>query len=156
MNWKTSIAFTVVIAAFVIYLYINRPARTGVVDIKAVFEQFNLTRDLKEEMKRIKAARQMRLDSLARELSIKGTEPGLREEYSRLRAQFELQDARLTEDYDNNIHEKLDKYLREFARAKKLNLLFGTEKLGAVLYADSALDLTIEAIRFVNLKHTSK
>lgn len=156
MNWKTIIAFMAVITVFVIYMYINRPARTGVVDIKAVFEHFNLTRELKDEMKRIKSSRQMRLDSLARVLSVKGTEPGLREEYSRLRVQFEVQDARLTEDYDNSIHEKLDNYLKEFAKTKKLNLLFGTEKLGAVLYADSSLDYTSEAIQFVNLKHASK
>jgi Skp family chaperone for outer membrane proteins len=156
MNWKTVISFAVITTAFALYLYSNRPVKTGVVDIKTVFEQFNLTRELKEEIKNIKMARQMRLDSLAGAVSGNRAEQGKMEEFKRLRAQFEVQDAQLTEDYDKRIHDKLDIYLKDFAREKNLNILHGTEKLGAVLYADTALDYTTEAIRFINSKHASK
>lgn len=54
------------------------------------------------------------------------------------------------EAFQKALLEKLDKYSEEYAADHKINLFLAKEKMGSIIYADSALDVTMDFIKYMN------
>jgi len=130
--------------------------KQGYVSIQTVFDEFDYTKDVR---KKITAEQQIGIriiDSLKQQIPV-DAEPGANDEkiekITYLRDQLVEREKAITADYNAKIWLKLNKYLNEFGAEEKYSFLFGAEGSGSLMYADSSLNVTREAIEYINKKY---
>ena len=58
--------------------------------------------------------------------------------------------------YDQQINSQLQAYLHEFGEEQNVKLLLALDKDATILYEDSSLNLSNQAIEFINQKYQGK
>jgi Skp family chaperone for outer membrane proteins len=64
--------------------------------------------------------------------------------------------ALMTEEFDAQIHDQMQQYLDDFGKNKKVKILLGVMDNGTILHSANGVDLTKEAIEYVNEKYLDK
>jgi Skp family chaperone for outer membrane proteins len=140
------------------------------VDLQEVFEEFEMKKELQKDFESRVASEQKLLDEAR--LSVAGlklrweSDRGNKLLYDSLTTLWQLSElqeeeherriAQMTDEFDTQIHDQLSQYLDDFGGARKVKLLMGVMDNGTVLHSDTAIDLTKDAIEYVNEKYLDK
>jgi outer membrane protein len=157
---NTILIITVIIIAILFYTEYKKekPEDIAYVDNSILFNEFNMTKEIKYiEQKKIIAIKQP-MDSiyaiyqkLANKNSSKGRALEL-ELNKRSQLLEELQD-----NYTNNLTQKvwgrLNNYLSIYAEENNKKIIFGTSSSGNIMYAKKSIDLTSSVLAFCNKKY---
>jgi outer membrane protein len=167
-----SLAFTllivnVAVAVFMIYDKMNQP-KTAYVNIREVFNGFDLKKDYERKLTITKTQRQAITDSLETELKILGkkieTENGKnkddintfsvkRESYFQKKKIFDEDNQAQTEKYDTEIIGQLNQYIRDYGKENGYTYIYGGDGTGSLLYAEDTRNITKEMLGYVNEKY---
>lgn len=145
----------------------NHEQDFGYVNNAQLYSNFQLTKDLSKDYDKVFESRKTVLDSMEIKLAglSKALELGkdkeevrqyarLEEEYVVKKRQLEEENQLLNQKYQNQILTQLNDYLKDFGKSKNLKILFGTTGNGEIMYADSTIDYTKEAVEFINKKYS--
>jgi outer membrane protein len=155
--------FVIAVQLQLIYIYVQ-PSDV-VVNVEKVFNEFEMKKELQQKVQSIEKTQKLVLDSLDVRLnqledmynSAPETEKtNIESSYQQLRAyrdnkatvmQEELMKA--AENFDDQIWNQLNGYLNDYGKSKGVNIIFGQYQ-NNVMYHTSEMDMTQEAIGFVN------
>jgi len=138
------------------------------IDIKKVFDGFQMKADLEIKYKEIEKNRNKILDSLAFNLKIMSKHFNeaenrssitkseaqqfeyRREEYVKLRDQYREENAALSQKYDHQILTRLTQYMIEYGKKHHYNMIFGADGNGTLMYANEANNISEDVIVYIN------
>lgn len=148
----------------------NNSEKTGYVKMGELFEEFELKKQLTNQLEQTVSARKNILDSLKLNLemmvvsiqggavndSLKNKFLYTKEQFLKKQEQFEGENQRLQQEYDSQIWTQLNEYVKEFGEEKKLDYIFGANGTGAIMYGNESKDVTKEMVSYVNKKYVGK
>ncbi len=161
------IVLILVLSAFFIYDYLNRP-KTAYVIIGEVFNEFSMKKDLEKKYTATKNVRQKVLDSIAIDLRIltkkidieKGkNEESVnnynlkREEFYQKQKNFQQDNEALTKQYDQEILTQLNQYVKDYGKENHYQYIFGNDNNGSLMYAEETKNLTKQITEYINQKY---
>jgi|GEM_PF-5376845 len=141
---------------------------TAVVDLKILWEDFEMRKELQTELDGSIEEHSKRLDEMKMQLANQMVEAGSGEVkdasiYNRLIGEtrrIESEITYLTEteafELENSIKVRMKEYLKEFCHKEGISLLISTSDVDPVIYYEGALDLTQKASDFINSKYLGK
>jgi outer membrane protein len=167
-------AFMISICASSLFIYHKMlESKTAYVDIKKVFNSFQMKKELEKKYKQTENERNKVLDSLIVEINILAkhlNEQKLtavkiereveeqfeykREKYLRLKKQFEADNAALSSKFDQEIVERMNQYIAEYGRNKNYDFIYGADGDGTIMYSNSKYDLSDQVSQFINNKYS--
>lgn len=146
--------------------------KTAYVDIKQVFNGFQMKSELEAKYKQVKQGRDKILDSLSFNLKVlskhlneqKIAKKDIskeelyrfeydREEYLRLKNQFVEDNAALSQKMDNQILTQLTQYVIEFGKKQDYDLILGADGNGSLMYSKEKYNISDEITVFINNKY---
>jgi outer membrane protein len=142
---------------FVGYFYVKSSKKTIVyVDNVALFNGFQMTKELKGEGEKILSKKKQTLDSLQLQLSFKIAETDKGMVINKIiQQQQEVQ--KFENEYIQNNSEKIWKrisvYSKEFAEKNDYVLIIGSQYKGDVIYGNNTINVTNEMLNFINKKY---
>jgi outer membrane protein len=155
----------VCIGSLICYLYFAKE-KTAYVDIKALYEGFDMKKELSDKLTRVQTARSKILDSLEMELKIlsqrinlKKTDEDMavfnvkRESFFSKKQQFEEDNQATVADYDAKILKQLNQYIEDYGKLNSYTYIYGSSGNGELLYGDKNKEITKDLIGFVNGKY---
>lgn len=167
----SSILFLLVM--FCGYLYYskannNAVAKIAFVDIKEVFDSFQLKKELQKKLEKETTIRKSQLDSLMFDLQILSnklnseTNPkkedvdrfnGLQRLYYEQKQLFENDAVEMTQKYDGQILEQMSQYIDDYAKQHDYQLILGKNDAGNVMFGAKPFDISKEVIEYINGKY---
>ncbi|MGB0178249.1 MAG: OmpH family outer membrane protein, partial [Owenweeksia sp.] len=98
------------------------------------------------------------LTTMARTTEFKPEKPGpefisLRNLYSQKKQKFEEDNLRLSREYDKQIWNQLNQYIKDFGEERNYSMIFGANGQGSLMYAEDTKDITSELIDYINQKY---
>jgi outer membrane protein len=138
------------------------------IDNTKLYNEFKLTQELQTKLTEEFRVKKNSLDSLEMEVlshakllqqskNISQSEIQkfqLKKEDFLLRKQkLEEEQVQLTEQYNSQILNQINQYIKEFGDENKIDLIVGSNGDGNVMYGSSELDMTDEAISYLNSKY---
>lgn len=157
----------VAFASFVVFQYKTHP-KVGYVNIKEIYEGFEMKKQMEQKYLKIKKSREKILDSLKFELntllkqidSEKQKNPLTIREFELKRdlflqkkTSFEEENNALTAEYDQGILTQLNQYIKDYGIQNNFSLLFGSDGNGSLMYGTEELNKTKEVLEYVNSKY---
>lgn len=148
-----------ILLAGIIFLVVklnDDPKKYGYVDNIVLFNQFNMAKDLHFMGVPQLNAQKKKVDSLYQLLQRQEDPKLIKEFQQRVYVQnnhLQKMDTELKQQINSKAWERLNSYLEEFGKQQKVDLIFGIQGAGNIMYADEAFDLTQEAIEFANGKY---
>ncbi len=146
--------------------------KIGYIEIKKVFNGFQMKKELEDKFKQTTNSRGKIIDSLALNLKLiskqlneqKQTKEGInndlaymfefkREEFLKLKNQFTEENAALSQKYDGQILEQMTQYIIEFGKANNYEFIFGADGSGNLMYADETLNISDDISAYINNKY---
>ncbi|TGV01066.1 OmpH family outer membrane protein [Flavivirga rizhaonensis] len=155
---NTILIVIIIIVILINYLQFNNQKDIVYIDNIKLFNGFNMTKDIKvvEEAKIRKKGKE--LDSLyAIFQTIKDKEnnnfKSLQQQIAyKSKAFQELQDN-YSHNLSENIWNRLNNYIKEYAQTNNLKIILGTSGNGNVMFAQESIDLTDQILEFSNRKY---
>ncbi len=144
----------------------------GYIEIKTVFENFSMKKELEAKYKNTENLKKKILDSLQFEIAVlesslqKTSQSNafkneiekynkIKEEYFLRRKQYEEDALRLTETYDNQIIEQMNQYIKQYGEENNYTYIFGNAN-GSIMYAKESENITKKVIDYINIKYQGK
>lgn len=159
------VVFVFVVGLFCCFLFLNKE-KTAYVDIKKMYEEFEMKKELAIKLTRVQSERSKILDSLEMELKILSQKINLkktdqdvavftvkREDFFKKKQMFEEDNQATIQDYDAKILKQLNQYIEDYGKQNKFIYILGYSGNGELLYADKQKNITDELIVFVNQKY---
>jgi len=158
---------TVFVVAVVIHLELSRK-KTGYVLINDLYSKFELQKEYTQKFERTKNERQKILDSLAINLRILANQIQeekmkdkeridaynyQREAYLQKQKTFEEDNAQLVKQYDEQILNQLNQYVKEYGERNGYDYIFGNDGNGSLMYAYESDNVTPHVLSFINKKY---
>ncbi|MEP7265008.1 MAG: OmpH family outer membrane protein [Bacteroidota bacterium] len=157
----------VLVAAGVVYSIVTRP-KSGYIDIHDVYQKFDLKKELEKKFISVRDERKKITDSL--ELGLKLMETKLRamksisddqaaefqtkrEFFVQKAREFEEDNKQLSAQYDKEILDQLNQYVRDYGAAKGYDYIYGNDSNGSLMYGDKKLEITAEVLEYINAKY---
>ncbi len=134
-------------------------------DTAEVFNGFKLQKELRTKLENVQSARQAILDSIQLRLTAISSSsdfdpqnPGeeffsLRGLYQQRQKQFEEDNQRLSNEYDRQIWNQLNQYVKDYGKEHNYTIIFGANGQGNIMYASETRDITKELIDYINNKY---
>lgn len=145
--------------------------KLGWVNIQKIYEGFVFKKELETKLMQTKQARKTITDSLefglkilSREIQSEGGKDknkihlfeNKREYYINKKQELEEDNAMLEKQYNEQILNQLNQYLKNYGKENNLRYIFGADGTGSLMYALEADDITEDAIRYVNEQYKGK
>lgn len=145
--------------------------KTAHIKLGDVYEDFELKKQLEVKLTKVENARKNILDSLEfqlKSLQIKITETKEkdaslikmfqlnRDNYLKTSQQFEEDNQRMSEEYNKQIWDRLNQYIKDYGKANNYTYVFGADGSGAIMYGSEGVDITEEIIKYTNDKFKGK
>jgi Skp family chaperone for outer membrane proteins len=157
---------TILLATAVILMWTGQP-KVGYVNLKQVYEDFELKKELDGKLIDVQTSRQYILDSLKIELTSMNTalqKPGAtdvekqlfwdkRDEYLRLEQEFTSDNERLTRQYVETIWKRINEYATGYGKEHGYKLMIGGDGTGAVMFSSEDLDVTQDFLVYANANY---
>jgi outer membrane protein len=154
----------VIIAAGACFFMMRHERKIGFVLVSDVFDGFEMKKEMEKKYTTAKNARKRILDSLQVDLSVlsgrlRMQKPGAedkvlfenkRMEYDRKQQLFEEDNAFMSKQLDEQIIKQLNQYMADFGKEKKYDIIYGNTTNGSIMYGTDELNITKEAITFIN------
>ena len=172
VNWL-HIFLTTAIAAIAILLFVehlNRP-KLGYIIISEVYSKFELKKQLEHKFLSAKANRQKVLDSLGFDLRLlakridaaKGKDRkdedfynSKREEFYRRTQMMEEDNNALSKQYDTEIFNQLNQYVRDYGKEFHYQFIFGNDGNGSLMHGEDDLNVTDDVVKYINRKYSGR
>lgn len=157
-SYLLSVAVLAITIAFSMWYTNSKEKKVRYVDLIKVYQAFELTNMYEEKLTSLNEEGQRRMDSLSYQISLldqkKSTDElrFLQQAFLQTRHNYNSERERLSGEFDNAIWKQLNQYLEEFSKEKELDVLLGANGTGNVLSGNPELDVTEEAIEYVNEK----
>ena len=144
------------------------PPKIAFVNNFELFEGFTYKKELTKKFETVEKARQSNLDSLRYSLSeykVYLDQSDMAEldkfelfnvrknNYLSTEQRFAEDAQAQTQEYDQLIFERLNEYVKDYAKINGIDLLIGVSESGTVMYGGNEFDVTEELIDFVNMKY---
>jgi outer membrane protein len=132
------------------------PQQYGYVDNLTLFSEFNMVQDLQKTKLPVLNVQQKKVDSLYQLLQKQTKVDAIQELKQKMYVENnKLQNlgAEIKQQINSKVWERLNMYLEEFGKEKKVHLIFGIQGNGNIMYADDAYNFTQEAVQFANSKY---
>jgi outer membrane protein len=167
-NLKILIAMIIAIAVSIGYMTWQSRKKQVVVDLKTLFDQFDMKKEYQKKYQSITTEKQKSLDSLtillrnysAREAQLTKAELDQARMVNKMliikQNAFEDENAKITAEYDKEVISRLLLYSKEFSKERGYDVVFGNDGTGAVLYNSEAIDVTKEFVDYVNQSYAGK
>lgn len=167
MRWFKVIC---VVALYGLMISCGQEKKIGYVNVKDVFDAFEYKKELEYELTRLKETHTRVLDSIENAANMTGRKMNnspsnkqliddlkeFQRHYYARKQQFTEDEANLIKNYDEKIIKQMNSYVKMFGKERKYAVLYGATSDGSIMYADSALDVTPEVIRYINEKYKGK
>ncbi len=156
--------FLLVILAIGVYS-LNQKEKNVYLNTAEVFEAFSLQKELRTKLENVQSTRQAILDSMQLRLTAMTSSsdfdrqnPGedffsLREVYRIKQKQFEEDNLRQSREYDRQIWNQLNQYIKDYGKEHNYTMIFGANGQGNLMYASEARDVTNDLISYINKKY---
>jgi outer membrane protein len=165
----TILIFLVIIALNFIYIQIKLP-KTGYVELKQLYDKFQLKKELETKLISIQNSSKNFLDSLelnllalSKQIEHNKTDKLLNAQFQRekdyyLSKKQELLDerTRISTNYDEQIWNQINQYLLEYGENNHYDYIYGIHGNGSIMYSDKKFDLTDKVIAFINSRYQGK
>jgi outer membrane protein len=128
------------------------------VDAVRLFDGFNMKKELEDAARKVIVSESRQVDSLRHDIELaKQIRPDqlktLSYQYENAKAKFDKDYRQSDHDINMQVWKRLNILMDEFGKKYHFRLIVGANGTGNVLYVDKTLDLTDEAIQFVNKKY---
>lgn len=145
----------------------NTNYKTAHVKLGDVYEKFELKKQLEVKHEEVETVRKNILDSL--EFQLKSLQVKIeetkeknqslirmfqlnRDNYLQKKQQFEEDNQRMTNEYNEQIWNQLNQYIKDYCIENNYSYLFGAEGSGAIMYGADSYDITNEVVEYSNSK----
>jgi Skp family chaperone for outer membrane proteins len=157
-----SLVLFAIVALFFVWLFFSSNKKMAFVRVDKVFNEFAMSKELKQDLEKTLLARQNVLDSLQavwRAVEI-GNNPKIKEyverEFYQKRQLFQEQNEALTNKYDKQIWERLNQYTKAYGAENNIDFLFTMGAETGLLYGKNSYDVSDELIQYMNQKYAGK
>jgi len=138
------------------------------VDSAKLYTEFQLTQELSKKMDETFGIRKQMLDSLELEVyslsrQIEAEEGKNKErialfdmkrsEYAMKKQQFEEDNQLQSQQYNEQVTKQFNQYMNDFGKEKGYDIILGATGDGGIMYANETIDVTEEALKFINEKY---
>lgn len=177
MNMKKHILINGIVSSLLIiaalsihHFYFTK--KIAYIKLNDLHSKFELTKNYEEKAEKATTLKNNMLDSLKLKLEAsyrnlqtqkrqgKKLEEGditnfnlLKQEYAGKREKFDETNQQMLKTFDEQIWTQINTYIIEFGKEKNYDLVLGANGSGSIMYSDEAIDVTNEAIAFINAKH---
>ncbi len=170
-NLIIGIAFFSGVAALVICLMNLDNKKQVYIDMGKVYSEFQLSKELNEQLDAVLKARKKIVDSLFEDIRLKTIElkekpkqsleemsklAKLEESYMYKQQQFEKENQTVNAEYTNKIWGQLNQYISDFGSENKYTFILGATGEGNIMYADKTFNITDEVVKYVNDRYNDK
>lgn len=171
MKMKEKVLWVLVILSIFIGLYgvffnIDKsPVKIGYVDIKQVFEEFEMKKELQQKLEKTLLSKQTVIDSLKFKLqalssSLQSQEKPKEEEITEFQVlqkyfiqekeSFDLFNQEQTQQYNTQIISQMTQYIKDYGFNNEYEYILGSDENGNVLYGKKVNNLTQDIIVYIN------
>lgn len=168
-----SIILGVLIAVGVIMFFgfYQKESRMAYLNTTQVYEGFTLKKELETKLNKVKEERKNMLDSLALKVNILTQKLSaspkvqaeeaeryefLRQQYLQKKQKADEESAELARQYNDQIWEQLNQYVKDFGSQHKYKFIFGSRGDGNLMYAEEQDNITEEIVKYVNERYNGK
>jgi len=151
-------ALIIGLGLFYIFNTSNKKESIVLVDNVKLFNEFNMTKEIRTIEEKKIAKKKQTLDSLFN--IYRSIENKDSEQFKSIETQMSINNRMLQDiqnNYSNNLSQKvwirINSYLKEYSEKNKLKLILGNNGSGNVLCSDEILNITDKALEYVNLKY---
>lgn len=139
------------LAAYIIFGH-NQPRQVYVSNQK-LFTGFKGTKELESRLNALRSSNKEELDSLVQLIQTGNNDQRLIAQYQQLEEEFQMHEQALSDQYTADIWKRINVYLADFGKAEGYDFIFGASGDGSLMYANTAKDVTDDAIEFINKKY---
>lgn len=124
-----------------------------------VFEGFAMKKDYDKRLEKEISLERSQLDSVAaqlNELSKSGMKESFnskQQEFMYAKKQFDEKFQKLSQEYTNQVYERLNIYIRDYGKNHQYEFILGATGDGNVMYVDQKADITEELIDYINKEY---
>ena len=176
MKSKVLLVFISVIVSTIIcltcmYLFSDSALnkRIAWINVNKVYSEFQLKKELESKFTTTQAARKKITDSLELELRILSKQiqqegekakdkisvfEAKRGFYLNKKNEFDTDNEQTQKNFNDQILKQITQYVKDYGKEKGYTIVFGAEGSGAIMYAKDAIEITDEAIVYLNQKYT--
>lgn len=151
--------------AFLCYLnydFYKKTKNIKFVDTAYLYDNFKLKKELEITFNEVKTLKQAQLDSLY-DVIITVKNSGKETDIKTLEKRYLSQRSKMTDEqenlrtaYDSNIWSQLNKYIKDFGEQNNIDLIIGANGQGSVMHGNSSMNISEEAINFINKNYSGK
>ncbi len=149
----------------------GKKQRLAYVDNIALYESFELMKELDARLTQAKSAKKQTLDSLEIQLRVlsaeveqeQGNDPvklnrfrQLQQSYMLYRERAEQETQELANSYYSQVWTQLNQYVQDYGKAHGYTFIFGANADGSLMYADEAVNITEALKQYVNERYKGK
>jgi hypothetical protein len=147
--------FVLVVALGVLFFWKPSGGKMVFVLNNEVFAGFKGKLVLEEKLKTVRAENKRTLDSLI--LIVQGSnKPEVTQYYRDTEENFRITEQHLSEQYTADIWKRINTYMIEFGKEHNYTFVLGATGNGNLMYASEALNVTPDAIEFINKKYEAE
>ncbi len=157
---NTVLVLIIAVVAVISYLKFNTQKHIVYIDNMRLFNEFNMTKDIRTIEEAKISSRALEIDSLYSKL--KSLSANEREDrfFKNLQQQIALKSKALQESQDNyiqnlnkNVWNRLNTYIKVYAQTNNYEIILGTSGNGNVMFAKETIDITNQIIKYVNYSY---
>ena len=169
MKWNI-LALYILIFGFAVVgaIILTQQKRTAYVVTTDVYDKFQMSKELNEKIKKLEDTRKNILDSLVFKLKMKQQSienskgkdvqminefEGMKQEYFMKQKQFEEDNAKIKDQYFDQIWTQLNQYVQEFGKKNSYVYILGATGQGTLMYADETINVTNDLVEYVNQRY---
>lgn len=152
-----NILLTLLLSAFIIFNYTKNSTKTVYVDNNTLFNNFNMTKELKKLGEKEFNIKKSSLDSLYLKLQssqISASEKKiLMQQFVQGKEELDQFNNYFASEQSSKIWARIKSYSSEFSKENKYQLIIGSENKTNVLFADEDIDVTNDLLTYINKKY---
>jgi outer membrane protein len=145
------------------YFYLeSRTPKIAYVNTIELFNEFELKKELEENITQLKEIRTSILDSLKFEIKNLSREnaaqPLLEQKQKNLiekQRLFEDEQQKLVQKFDQQILKQMNQYIGDYGKEHNFSIVFGASGEGTIMYAEKSLDITKEVKEYINAQYNN-
>lgn len=165
-----SVGIAVIALVLASWKFFSEEKRIGYVDIKQVFNEFDMKKELESALETNLKERKKTLDSLTFLLQSKSEiaktkEPTqewinefqlLQQTYYNEKQFFDQYNQETIEKSNNQIITQMTQYIKDFGQKEGFSFILGSNENGNVLYGNEGSDISKEVIEYINKSYQGK
>lgn len=171
-NVILGLTFVCSLASVIISLYQKSYSDKFVyVNTTKLYSDFEYAKQLHKDFEKMVTARKTILDSLyeatdkiTKELKYKKTQSELdmnmvtemQNDYFAKKEQFARDNESVMNIYNEKIWTQINEYVQQYGKEKGMNIVFGANSQGSIMYGNSPFDITEEVLDYINNKFNDK